>query len=461
MEQFAYYPAPTELDFPPETLYLTSPRVVATCHEEVLRTALCAMPRLDTIIILDSKNFGVPWVIFATMLSTPQLRVFEIRGRIHRAFDRLAKPPYQSFAPLRAFRYVPDHIDTPVRIGPTEKRMLVILLEKVSATLETLVLPSESVPLRLMNLWEWPNLRELRLRGDSRPIHRCRTPLVSVFGRMPRLHTLSLLLAHSKKSPLGPLWPAHSECKSLPWAELKSLTLSWIHPDDLIFAHLPPTLRHLSFRAWPRLFIMYYDAHRLWAERVHWKLKAPKSAQISRILPLCPSANLERIELEYVADSAELELLRRIPDIAPRLEWLQIIRYRSAWDLSPVSVVREQISTHTIPIADSQQEGLVEPLSFLPRLRTFRFCPDYEHITLMFVWKDPNGDEDPCDPDEVAGIIARNAGPELLEVDVSEATKGVAAWYTYEIKRSTDGSRRARCTGFSMDQDREWYVEQP
>ncbi|KAI0656422.1 hypothetical protein C8Q70DRAFT_333982 [Cubamyces menziesii] len=340
MEQFAYYPAPTELDFPPETLYLTSPRVVATCHEEVLRTALCAMPRLDTIIILDSKNFGVPWVIFATILSTPQLRVFEIRGRIHRAFDRLAEPPYQSFAPLRAFRYVPDHIDTPVRIGPIEKRMLVILLEQVSVTLETLVLPSESVPLRLMSLWEWPNLRELRLRGDSRPIHRCRTPLVSVFGRMPRLHTLSLLLAHSKKSPLGPLWPAHSECKSLPWAELKSLTLSWIHPDDLIFAHLPPTLRHLSFRAWPRLFIMYYDAHRLWAERVHWKLKAPKSAQISRILPLCPSANLERIELEYVADSAELELLRRIPDIAPRLEWLQIIRYRSAWDLSPVSVVR-------------------------------------------------------------------------------------------------------------------------
>ncbi|KAI0328300.1 hypothetical protein GY45DRAFT_1017723 [Cubamyces sp. BRFM 1775] len=187
-EKFIFYPAPTELDLPPETLYLPYRSAVATCHEEILHTALCSMPHPDTTIALDKRNSGTPWVILLTILSVPRLCVFETHGRIHRKFDRLPKPPYQSLAPLREFRYVLDHFDTPVCIGPTEKRMLLILLEKFSATSETLVLPSDAVPLRFMNQWEWPNLRELQLRGDGRPIDRCRTPLVSVFGRMPRLH---------------------------------------------------------------------------------------------------------------------------------------------------------------------------------------------------------------------------------------------------------------------------------
>ena len=93
-EQFIIYPAPTELDLPPETLYLPYRSAVATCHEEVLHTALCAIPRLDTIMVLDKRYSEIPWVILLTILSMPQLRVFEIHGRIHRKFDRLPKPPY-------------------------------------------------------------------------------------------------------------------------------------------------------------------------------------------------------------------------------------------------------------------------------------------------------------------------------------------------------------------------------
>ncbi|KAI0671347.1 hypothetical protein C8Q78DRAFT_972941 [Trametes maxima] len=315
-----------------------------SCHEVFLASALRSMPRLFKVVFLDQRELGIPWPILDVVLSTPHLRAVEVRGQLYRPKSLPPKKPHFQPAPIISFTYSPDDFRLPPRSHSSEKRVLAILLERLSATLEVLSIPSECAPFTGMIRWDWPCLRELHIRGDAHRLCRAHTPLVSILSRMRLLRVLSLKIMHSFKYQPGPIWPSGYDVARFPWPELESFTVTWVHPDDQVFNHLPPSLRHLSIRAWPRLYTLTQKLEELSMRiiipnRPPWLLTAPLSSGTLQVLRKCHSVPLHRLELEYLVDEDDMEMFQYIVSAYPLLRTLQVHRYRDQGDFSSVPVV--------------------------------------------------------------------------------------------------------------------------
>ncbi|KAJ2990298.1 hypothetical protein NUW54_g8510 [Trametes sanguinea] len=282
---------------------------------------LNAMPRLRGIKVANSEIGSVAWAIFHTILTTPQLRSFEVKGNIYRHND-LRTQTDLPFAPLETFHYCPLVYNKPSYSQLEEMKLLSNTLSKVSGSLVTLVLPAECFSFDTMRHGDWPNLREIRIAGYERRFCMSDTDLVSVLGHISRLRVLSFDLAVADEDELKPLWPAHTQRATFPWPELESISLTWVHLDETIFSHLPRTCRHLSLRSWPRPYNYY------------------------RIRD-------DTALLEFVASTF------------PHLRKLRLIRYRSESD------------QERVPVRD-----IVGHFSSMQALRVLELYLDIEHVTL-------------------------------------------------------------------------------
>ncbi|KAI0671346.1 hypothetical protein C8Q78DRAFT_1028433 [Trametes maxima] len=317
-----------------------------SCHEVFLASALRSMPRLFKVVFLDKRELGIPWPILDTVLSTPHLRVVEVRGRLYRPQSLAPKKPRFQPAPITTFAYYPKDYRLPPRSHSSEKRVLAILLERLSATLEVLFVPSECAPFTGMIRWDWPCLRELYIRGDVHRLCRAHAPLVSILSRMRLLRVLSLKIMHSFKCRPVPIWPSGYDFPRFPWPELQSFTVTWAHPDDQVFDHLPSSLRHLSIRAWPHLYNLTQKLKELSMKVMvsslpPWRLTAPESSNVLRVLRRCRGMQLDRLELEYLVCEDEITMFRYIATAYPLLRTLQVHRYPNGSNHSSVPVVSD------------------------------------------------------------------------------------------------------------------------
>ncbi|KAI0649524.1 hypothetical protein C8Q79DRAFT_517953 [Trametes meyenii] len=317
-----------------------------SCHEVFLASALGSMPRLYKVIFLDKRELGIPWPILDAVLSTPHLRVVEVRGRLYRPQSLPPKKPRFQPAPITTFAYYPNDFRLSPRSHSSEKRVLAVLLERLSATLEVLSIPSECAPFAGMVRWNWPCLRELYIRGDAHRLCRAHAPLISILSRMCLLRVLSLKIMHSFKYQPGPIWPSGYNFSRFPWPELESFTVTWAHPDDQVFGHLPSSLRHLSIRAWPRLYTLTHKLEELSMKAIvfnlpPWKLTAPSSSDTLQVLRRYHGVQLDRLELEYLVDQDDITMFRYIVTTYPLLRTLQVHRYRNEGDHSIVPAVSD------------------------------------------------------------------------------------------------------------------------
>ena len=183
-----------------------------------------------------------------TILSLPHLRHLHIDGLyICPELLDCYNLDNATVAPLTTFHYTMPDYRQPWSF-PSEVATLDFLVRKLHTSLERLMLPVESAPIRTISSLHWPRLREFTLRGErwSDPV----IPIVTLFSSMPCLRSLSLKLSEPKDAPAGVVWPKGVSA-TLPWSNLETLSVSHPDPHDEVYTHLPPSLRCLALRSWP------------------------------------------------------------------------------------------------------------------------------------------------------------------------------------------------------------------
>ena len=322
-----------------------------TFNDPWLLDALRQMPRLCTLTIARHSgipNHGIRWSAMSSLLALPQLCALNIQ-------TLLICPEDESIADFGSYKS--PHIHTisyslhddreRPRYYSSERAALELMLGAVTHTLQTLVLPAEPTPFHNIAVAYWPQMRELRLRGELSD--RLSLPLISTLSGMPRLRILSLdLAANHTIDHRHLIWPA-GVLVSYPWPELTELTVSFPHPDDELYSHLPPTLRKLSLCCWPHI----YERTRPWyqwdvhpSDELGWQQTLPTSSETLKILSRCRTPFLSRLAIEYQADASDSDMLSCLTSSFPRLQFLELYRYRDPID-DIIPVVRRLSFTVT------------------------------------------------------------------------------------------------------------------
>ncbi|KAM5544872.1 hypothetical protein V8D89_001770 [Ganoderma adspersum] len=307
-----------------------------------LTANLCRMPKLQTIIISNTTRDGVPWEAINAVVQVPQLRRLRISGLLD---DRPTLPPEteQSLRlPVNSLAAIDYPSEGYRRVTTTEIKLLSVLLRQVATqrSLEALSVPSECAPLEYLSMTEFPRLRELSLIGQ-RQVYMLRTEhisYISIFANMPRLRKLVLMLSQPTGLTRQQIWPAGTGVSEFPCPDLEDLSVSYPHPDDEFYAHLPPTLRRLTLRCWPRHYLHLLEHDRADMKRLGWYSPILNSSEMLRILRRCPSPRLDRLEVEFEEDNSGRDLFFYIPKAFPQLQYLFIHRYRGRVGLDVTSV---------------------------------------------------------------------------------------------------------------------------
>ncbi len=309
--------------------FTTDPVVCGVYNGPALRHALSHMPGLRTIVLDQTYRtvHGIPWSVLQFILSLPQLREFSLR------FHHFApKTPQQDIrlacpAPLTSFEHTLSDLQphsTFYDPGDGEEHAVSVVLDGVHNTLERLALTTQIAPLHaICTTLDWPNLRELRLRGDRCTIGDPALPVIAMFAHMSRLRILDLRLAQPAEAAHQPIWPIGYQTR-FPWAELRHLTIAFPADDDQIYENLPTALHTLTLQCFPHITSKF---RRSGAEGVLGPLHSSVSLQILR---WCDLPLLRALELEYCEDDADDELLCHIAAAFPALRKLKVRRYRRA-----------------------------------------------------------------------------------------------------------------------------------
>ncbi|KAL1939446.1 hypothetical protein VTO73DRAFT_10002 [Trametes versicolor] len=286
------------------------------------------MSRLHSISLeLNYRTIhGIPWPVLQHILSLPPLREFALK------YHRLAPktPPEEIHldfpAQLTSFRFTLHDRrprNTRFQLKENEERAVNIILGGVHKTMEQLELETESAPIHaICTTLDWPNLRELRLRGLRRAVGNPPLPIIAMFEHMTRLRVLDLKLAQPASIPAQAVWPANYQT-TFPWPELQHFSISCPVENDKIYAHLPSTLHTLGLQYFPHVSML---SSNLRAPELQWPLQS--ASALLGILHQCDLPHLRCLELEYREDHAEDELLRYLRFAFPALTQLKLRRYR-------------------------------------------------------------------------------------------------------------------------------------
>ncbi|EJD37653.1 hypothetical protein AURDEDRAFT_146993 [Auricularia subglabra TFB-10046 SS5] len=204
----------------------------------------------------------------------------------------------------------------PPDILPAHFSCLERLLTTLWSQLECLTLYGEGLRSSLIAAYHWPVLRDFAVIGRS-PI--LDTPWMHVLQRMPQVQSFTLLTdAFDGRTPICPsaLTPTFNV------AQLRRLSLSFPRPDDAIFSYLSPDLVELALRDAPRYYNVRWEYYDKSSEPI---LSCPNVMHIFGAFSAC---GLRALELVYLEDEFETDMLATVAQACPGLTMIELHRYR-------------------------------------------------------------------------------------------------------------------------------------
>ncbi|KAF8903351.1 hypothetical protein CPB84DRAFT_1728433 [Gymnopilus junonius] len=306
-----------------------------------LEEALKHLPSLHTVIV-DNESMmattgpdkaGIPLPVILAILSVPQVQCFKVSGYLYHPVDPSPARRRLALSNLTSFIYDIPIFRMQPRTFSSEGALLNLIIPALRLSLEKLVLPVENAPLQKMYMEEWPSLRVLTLYGQRRTVVKPCIPYITILARMPKLQSLNLFFANPWNIDPQAIWP-QGFSMSFPWPELQQLTVTQPHAGDVLWAHLPESLRTLSLRCWPRhweqeaLRRPYRYLSPLHQAEVHWHTPLLSSSDMLHILQQCQTPFLDHLDIEYQIDNQEAALLQHISSVFPLLKVLKISRYQ-------------------------------------------------------------------------------------------------------------------------------------
>lgn len=296
------------------------------------------MGRLRNVVVNTPMDQGLPFYILNAILSTPQLDSIQFGPSMCYPvkLDPSFPKDFQFTSPvcsLTSFRRTLQSFER-YSWAQAEADLLHGLFNQIHHTLQIAEMPSDTAPLRAFMENDWMCLRELILRGGPRQSSK---PMVEILGRMPNLRVLKLELAQrSGEGPRRVCPPGWAG--GLPWPKLEVLTVSYPHPDDGLYSHLPSSLQELTLRCFPRRYVAAATGREGEFMRSHmydsgWCPSPPSSsAMILGMLRRCGSSlvRLRHLDIEFEESEEDVQLLRHIATAFPTLTFLQFLRYRKS-----------------------------------------------------------------------------------------------------------------------------------
>ncbi|KAI0703694.1 hypothetical protein C8T65DRAFT_709229 [Cerioporus squamosus] len=311
--------------------YTDDPMLCGTLDATVLRRSLPAMPRLKRVaLLLHSREVhGIRADVAAAIFAAPQVRIIRISSFLFSPKQSLLPDSSQDLPPLTSFRYTKDAFREPPRAYPFEVDAIRLMLSKLHRSLEVLELPAEAAPLDVMSRLDWSRLQHLTLMGEfpsDSP-----TPLIDVIARMPCLRVLILRLAILRNMDRQCIWPpGWSVVNPLP--EIEELVVTHPSPEDLLYTHLPQSIRRLSLCCSPCYALQVWTPDRY----DRWISPLPAASELFRLLSASPLPRLEHLAIEYNPDDQEDDLWRFFSCAYPQLTSIEFHRMK----LPPQSPMR-------------------------------------------------------------------------------------------------------------------------
>ncbi|KAI0357841.1 hypothetical protein OH77DRAFT_1510373 [Trametes cingulata] len=404
--------------------YTDDPLLCGILNGTVVHAGLSELPFLHTVTIrLDiSAVHGLPWHVLEGILTVPQLRhltTFFVEDAIGR-----------TLANLTAFEYTLDDYRPAPRAYDSEAHALRLILQRVHSTLEVLTLPVECAPLDLLRSLCWPALHELRLRGEPEAPEDPSTPFMHILQNMPALRCLDLRFALPEGTSAQPVWPAGylphlGRASQSPWPDLQHLTLSFPSAKDLIYAHLPRTLRSLTLQYFPHLSTHMWQMYKY---GVQWHWPGVTAGEMLRILRACCVPELERLEVEYHQDGEEENLLAYIAEAFPKITSLCIRRYRGPG------------------VDEVDVEAIARPLRALAHLRILHLHLDLPGTpAIVYAWRglDIHPEHERAFGkilNRTADLLAPHLGPSVQLLKLLRSCRYVwyDPWAVYRVLRDSD-----------------------
>ena len=310
--------------------------------DETFGVELTHLPSLQSITF-DLTGSDLPWRILKRCLQLTSATSISLIQRLCRARtdpypeDEIAiiqsRLKHFSYArnmwrmitndPRSSFNMALDVIISYLEEIPFDTRCFSPLIFTSSRTLESLDFPFESAPLQQMAHISWPNLRRLTLRGtvhDERQVQYLREFLTGTLLLTELALEIAPVVGASRVQILRP--QTEDEIS----LQLKSLTIAYPDPHDLIFSAVGKRLQHLSLTDYPPLY--YFRAATVLPGR--WAAPVLSSSECLAILERMSLNRLTSLALVYVWDEAEDDLLRYITqgEALPQLSHLELHRYR-------------------------------------------------------------------------------------------------------------------------------------
>ncbi|KAI0330006.1 hypothetical protein GY45DRAFT_1251727, partial [Cubamyces sp. BRFM 1775] len=418
-----------------------------------LDVALPQMPRLRALIFTASPSVHpqhmIGWSSIQRILSLPLPNLAQLAFDLHWIASELLPGEelalHEASIALRSFQYTPYRELTDLRgaeAQPYEARAVKLIAERSRDVLERLALPMHSAPLDLLCSGPiWPNLRELRLKGEYRAVENrfgAPVPYVLAFANMPRLRVLALELAQPEGVDPQPLWPANHPAATWPWPDLTELAVSCPQVDDRIYRELPRTLRSLSLQYSPHYTDYVWMCGAGYSPDVAWQWPLLNASEMLRVLRQCRLPALRHLSLEYLYGDGdgdgEGELLNYIARAFPGLTSLELLRCHRRVDGDNVREVQDPL------------ERICRPLQSLDHLRALSLHLDLVQTPSPFrpaAFTHPYDNEDLrsfyTTQHEVADRMAVVLGPELEEIKLWRPhSDRIYDWRCYEVVRSSD-----------------------
>lgn len=294
---------------------------------EALRSTLSPvlkeLPNLTEIFIsrLDDGSIVAAMDIVFSVSTLQALEIYKCPW-LNTAYDseRAPAPPLLRHFRFRSrrqpwYRYLSKQLSI-------ENNSLWHILEQMQENAESLCIPGNTARIASMAAVDWPRLQQLKLYGlhPAEPA----VPVISVLSHAPNLRSLSLTMATLQDETPFLVWPPHYTC-DVDLASLKSFTISFPSPDDLIFAKLPDTLQHIAFKDTPRV---YHHRHILDAP-VRLVFPIPTCSQLLKVFGDIVASRLESLEVAYRVDASEWAMWRLLSEKFTSLSSLEVHRYRS------------------------------------------------------------------------------------------------------------------------------------
>lgn len=146
-----------------------------------------------------------------------------------------------------------------------------------------------------------------------------------------------------------PLLLSHGHSVPSALSKLAKLSILFPDPGDAMYDNLPKSLQHLSLRCCPHHCVQQW-AHNQVPPR-HWHSPILSVSKLIHILQQCNTPYLDHLQVEYITDSTDPEVLPTIASAFPVLRSLELSRFREPGG-SDVSIVHH--SLRSLPCCTTQ-----------------------------------------------------------------------------------------------------------